>query len=218
MSQKGLQLRKRSESLNETNIRRGSNANGNVSGLADDLQKLTVKIHDGQPTLGKHVQAVTLSSLDIAKKPPAPQKNEAARGGYRLLDKFMTSIGLWRSSLETGDENSSQQNGASDLNDNSPPPEESVEEADSDLDFHKIGLFWTVDLQSAHADFLVDIIRYAFSIQACYPSTTKEDWEALGGCRTFGLTNIFIIEVFYSQRLPTEVQPLAAYLVAETVS
>lgn len=211
-------MRKRSDSLNETNIRRGSCGNENLRGITDGFQKFTMKTHNAQPIAAKHVQTVTLSSLDVFRKPPAPQKDEG-RGGYRLLDRILTSMGFCRtnSSLE-GDENSKQPNIASDLNECSLPSEGIVEETKSVLDFHKIGLFWTIDLQSAHADFLTDIIQYAFSIQAFYPSTTKADWDALGGCRTFGLTNIFIIEIFYSQRLPTEVQPLAAYLVAVTVS
>ncbi|VDN37275.1 unnamed protein product, partial [Cylicostephanus goldi] len=44
------------------------------------------------------------------------------------------------------------------------------------------------------------------------------DWLPLGGHRAFTLTNLFLIEVFYNDRLATEVLPLAAYLVAVTVS
>uniref|UniRef100_A0A158P5S7 Fungal_trans domain-containing protein n=1 Tax=Angiostrongylus cantonensis TaxID=6313 RepID=A0A158P5S7_ANGCA len=260
MSQRGLQLRKRSDSLNETNIRRGSCADGTLNGLTDGFQKFTVKwvsillayrskgdreywsfrIHNERPT-AKHVQVLPVNSMD--KKPPI-QKDEV-RGGYRLLDRFLTSIGFWRSSsldgeillliasnvllryanfsessyfTFAGDDSTGRQSATTDMNGYPSLPKSILEETETVLDYHKMGIFWNIDLESAHADFLVDIIRYTLSIQACYPSTTKADWDALGGYRTFGLTNIFIIEIFYSQRLPTEVLPLAAYLVAVTVS
>lgn len=160
MSQKGLYLRKRSDSLNENNIRRGSFANENLYGLTDDFQKFTL---NEQPS-GKRSRVRTSSTLDIKKL--SVQKGEI-RGSYRLLDKFLTSIGFRRCPSPEGNENSKQQDVSSGLNECSPPSDDIVEETKTVLDHHRTDIFWSVDLQSAHADFLVDIITYAFSIQKC---------------------------------------------------
>ncbi|VDM75490.1 unnamed protein product, partial [Strongylus vulgaris] len=92
------------------------------------------------------------------------------------------------------------------------------EESDEAAEYNRIGLFREIDLESDHRDFLVDIVKYAFSKQACYPITTATDWLSLGGYRAFTITNLFLIEIFYNDRLATEVLPLSAYLVAMTVS
>ncbi|VDM77714.1 unnamed protein product [Strongylus vulgaris] len=84
------------------------------------------------------------------------------------------------------------------------------EDSDEAAEYDRIGLFREIDLESDHRDFLVDI--------AYYPITTATDWLSLGGYRAFTITNLFLIEIFYNDRLATEVLPLSAYLVAVTVS
>ncbi|KJH43076.1 cyclin protein [Dictyocaulus viviparus] len=212
MSQKGLHLRKQSESLNETNIRRGSYANVTVNGIADDFQKLTLD-HRNEQLPEKHAR---LNNLSTSGNEFATKKSDV-RLGNRLLDKFLSSIGL-RRIPQPDNENLTQEDAVANTDDNSIFLGKESEKRKAIIDYHNMGIFWNVDLESSHADFLVDIVRYAFSAQAFYPSTTKTDWNALGGYRIFTLTNLFIIEIFYNQLLPTEVLPLAAYLVAVTIS
>ncbi|VDO42297.1 unnamed protein product [Haemonchus placei] len=45
----------------------------------------------------------------------------------------------------------------------------SVGKEETGVDYHRAGIFWRVDLDSAHSDYLVDIINYAFSRQVICP-------------------------------------------------
>ncbi|KHJ93785.1 cyclin domain protein, partial [Oesophagostomum dentatum] len=88
------------------------------------------------------------------------------------------------------------------------------------IDYHGIGLFCPLDLESEHRDFLVDIVNYGFSKQISLALFS------MGAQRPCGSTTAQVsghipshdVEIFYSDRLPTEVLPLTAYLVAVTAS
>ncbi|WKY07334.1 hypothetical protein Q1695_007070 [Nippostrongylus brasiliensis] len=155
------------------------------------------------------------SEYNVERRRP---KYEKEQHEVRFLEKLLRTLGMgWLSNnrsenlpktqehVVTGGEREALQASTCELN-------------HADLDYDRIGIFWEMDLQSAHSDFLVDIVRFAFSRQACYPPTTEEDWHKLGGHKVFTLTNLYIADVFHCQRLPTEVFPLACYLVAVAVS
>ncbi|KAL6741434.1 hypothetical protein Aduo_014691 [Ancylostoma duodenale] len=219
MAQRGLRIRKRSDSMNEANIQRCiSNHNNKLKELTDDCEKLSLRPH-GKQNCGKRVRANTLGATEIEGL--SVQRNEHS-GGVGFLEKFLSTLGFRRSASHEGTADTivKEDNVLPEPEEYSLPSDSLLEEKDDEdtVDYLRIGVFRSIDLESDHRDFLVDIVKYAFTKQAHYPPTTKADWRPLGGHRTFTLTNLFLIEVFYSERLATEVLPLAAYLVAVTVS
>ncbi|EYC21801.1 hypothetical protein Y032_0018g3538 [Ancylostoma ceylanicum] len=223
--------------MNEANIQRcTANYNNKLKELSDDCEKLSLRPH-GKHNHGKRVRANTLGATEIEGL--SVQRHEHS-GGVGFLERFLSTLGFRRSagSEGTGETIAKEDNVlpepeetitrwatlhikvAADQKEYSIPSDSLLEEKDDEdsVDYLRIGVFRAIDLESDHRDFLVDIVKYAFTKQAHYPPTTKADWRPLGGHRTFTLTNLFLIEVFYSERLATEVLPLAAYLVAVTVS
>ncbi|CAJ0590395.1 unnamed protein product [Cylicocyclus nassatus] len=132
----------------------------------------------------------TLAANEIKEITSQVREQEGAQG---FFGKFLTTLGFRRQTTSEVFDNQERKQGEA-----------------KDLEITDNSIYEEIDLQSDHRDFLVHI--------ACYPSTTETDWLPLGGHRAFTLTNLFLIEVFYNDRLATEVLPLAAYLVAVTVS
>ncbi|KAK6027295.1 hypothetical protein OSTOST_06675 [Ostertagia ostertagi] len=179
MARRGLHMRKPSDVANKANIAHGTSENaGNVQGLVRKFDKVSLGENNERNQDGTANKEEDQRTTTDRDSERNPSKKVEERSDSRFFDRLLKSIGLNGFWFST-----------------------------SHVKYHRAGIFWRVDLESAHSDFL-----------ACYPSTTKSDWHALGGYRTFALTNLFIADVFYSQRLPTEVLPLAAYLVAVTVS
>ncbi|KAK6753531.1 hypothetical protein RB195_012867 [Necator americanus] len=220
MAHRGLQLRKRSDSLNDANIRRCSTIqNDKVGEMTEELEKLSLRPERKKGTTNRG-RSNTLQSTEIENL-SIQQKNEHPSGSS-IFDRFLSTLGFHRTVTIEGARKTATEieNGVIlEPVENSLPSDAEVEkDSDDVIDYQRIGLFREIDLESDHADFLIDIVKYAFSMQANYPSTTESDWRSLGGYRTFTLTNLFLIEVFYSERFATEVLPLAAYFVSVTVS
>uniref|UniRef100_A0A7I4YRI4 Cyclin N-terminal domain-containing protein n=1 Tax=Haemonchus contortus TaxID=6289 RepID=A0A7I4YRI4_HAECO len=229
MARRGLRMRKPNVVSNEANIARGTKENAvNAQSLVRNFSKISVGQRNELPTISdktsiakkEEVQQATEEEGAQLNPPKKSDQKSEERGESRFFERLLKSFGWnWWSSSHSEDGSGKHRSG-SHVKDTFEKTalSVSVEKEETGVDYHRAEIFWRVDLDSAHSEYLVDIIKYAFSRQAHYPKTTKSDWHALGGYRAFALTNLFIADVFYSQRLPTEVLPLAAYLVAVTVS
>ncbi|KAK5977197.1 hypothetical protein GCK32_007863 [Trichostrongylus colubriformis] len=86
------------------------------------------------------------------------------RAEPRFFDRFLKSIGIsWFSTSHDEGENAHSRGDIFRVRERSVPPIPRKEEVI--VDYHGAGIFWRMDLDSAHSDFLVDIINYAFSRQ-----------------------------------------------------